>query len=162
MDVLQTMEGTKLNNWTKNNPCLSADLFGDWREEIVVRDSENSELRVYMTDFETNYMIYSLMHDPTYRNAVANQNTAYNQPPHVGFYLGEDNADQVLAKQLPVANIRYTTEGQEGGENTMLADKTALQAAIASAEALNQADYTAETWANMQAGSGSSKGSIGR
>jgi rhamnogalacturonan endolyase len=29
------------------------------------------------------------MHDPQYRVAVAWQNSAYNQPPHPSFYLGD-------------------------------------------------------------------------
>lgn len=108
MDTLANLLGTKLNNSTKNTPSLTADLFGDWREEMVLRDKDNTELRVYMTNTETDYMIYTLMHDPVYRNAVANQNTSYNQPPHLGFYLGEDIADEVLAMELPVPNIVYT------------------------------------------------------
>lgn len=113
MDTLEVFEGTKTNNSTKNTPCLTADLLGDWREEIMVRSSDNQSLRIYMTDYETEYMIYTLMHDPVYRNAVANQNSSYNQPPHVGFYLGEDDRDRVLNMELPVADIEYTTEGQE-------------------------------------------------
>ncbi|MCD8378969.1 MAG: Ig-like domain-containing protein [Lachnospiraceae bacterium] len=109
LDTLQIMDGTKLNNSTKNNPSLTADLLGDWREEIVVRGEDNETLYIYMTNYETDYAIYSLMYDPVYRNAVANQNTSYNQPPHLGFYLGEDNADQVLSMSLPTANISYTT-----------------------------------------------------
>lgn len=111
LDVLEVFEGTHTNNSTKNNPSLTADLFGDWREEFIIGSADDTELRIYMTDYETDYMIYSLMQDPVYRNAVANQNTSYNQPPHVGFYLGEDNKDQVLAMQLPTANIQYTTTG---------------------------------------------------
>ena len=53
-------------------------------------------------------MIYTLMHDPVYRLAVARQNTAYNQPPHLGYYLGEDNKDQVLAMELPTYAMHYT------------------------------------------------------
>ena len=116
MDVLAVFEGTHTNNGTKNNPSLTADLFGDWREEVLVGDSDNNELRIYMTPYETEYMIYSLMQDPVYRNAVANQNTSYNQPPHLGFYLGEDNRDQVLAMQLPKADIRYTTDGSQSAD----------------------------------------------
>ena len=111
MDALDTFEGTMLNNSTKNTPCLAADLFGDWREEMMVRTEDDSELRIYMTTKETDYMIYTLMHDPVYRNAVANQNTSYNQPPHLGYYLGEDIAEQVLAMQLPTSKVVYTTEG---------------------------------------------------
>jgi NAD(P)-dependent dehydrogenase (short-subunit alcohol dehydrogenase family) len=31
------------------------------------------------------------MHDPQYRLAIAWQNVGYNQPPHPGFFLGEQN-----------------------------------------------------------------------
>lgn len=113
VDTLTVMEGTKTNNSTKKTPCLTADLFGDWREEVVLRNEDDTELRVYMTTEETDYMIYTLMHDPVYRNAVANQNTAYNQPPHIGFYLGEDNKESVLAMGLPVAKIKYGTPREE-------------------------------------------------
>ena len=113
VDTLMVMEGTKTNNSTKKTPCLTADLFGDWREEVVLRNEDDTEIRVYMTTEETDYMIYTLMHDPVYRNAVANQNTAYNQPPHVGFYLGEDNRESVLAMELPTARIKYGTPREE-------------------------------------------------
>lgn len=111
-----TVLAGKTNNSTKNNPSLTADLFGDWREEVMLRNEDDTELRIYMTTAETEYMIYTLMHDPVYRNAVANQNTSYNQPPHIGFYLGEDNRDQVLAMQLPTADIRYTMASREEGK----------------------------------------------
>jgi hypothetical protein len=32
------------------------------------------------------------MHDPVYRLGIAWQNVAYNQPPHVSFYLGDGMA----------------------------------------------------------------------
>lgn len=76
------------NNSTKNNPVLSADLFGDWREELIVRQDDNSALLVYSTTIPTTHRLYTLMHDPVYRAGVAWQNTAYNQPPHLGFWLG--------------------------------------------------------------------------
>ncbi len=114
LDTLAALEGTKTNNHSKKTPGLTADLFGDWREEVVLRNEDDTELRIYMTTEETDYMIYTLMHDPVYRNAVANQNTSYNQPPHVGFYLGEDNKDTVLAKGLPTAVIQYGTSSEGG------------------------------------------------
>lgn len=113
VDTLAVLEGTKTNNSTKKTPGLTADLFGDWREEVVMRNDDDTEIRIYMTTEETDYMIYTLMHDPVYRNAVANQNTSYNQPPHLGFYLGEDNKDTVLAMGLPTANIKYGTPKEE-------------------------------------------------
>lgn len=80
------------NNDTKKNPSLTADLFGDWREEIVLRKSDNSALIIFTTTILTDQRIYTLMHDPQYRTAVAWQNSAYNQPPHPSFYLGYDMA----------------------------------------------------------------------
>jgi len=76
------------NNGTKSTPALSADLFGDWREEVIWRTRDNRELRVYTTTIPTEHRFVTLMHDPQYRLAIAWQNVAYNQPPHPGFYLG--------------------------------------------------------------------------
>ena len=76
------------NNGTKSTPTLTADLFGDWREEIVWRESNNQALRVYTTTDITARRLYTLMHDPTYRAQVSFQQSAYNQPPHVGFHIG--------------------------------------------------------------------------
>lgn len=115
VDTIDVLDG-KTNNSTKNNPSLTADILGDWREEVMLRNEDDTELRIYMTTAETDYMIYTLMHDPVYRNCVANQNSAYNQPPHIGFYLGEDNKEQVLSMNLPTANIVYTTESKEVGK----------------------------------------------
>lgn len=81
------------NNGTKSTPTLTADLFGDWREEIVWRQSDNKALRIYTTTAVTKRRIYTLMHDPTYRAQVAFENSAYNQPPHVGFHIGAGMAD---------------------------------------------------------------------
>jgi rhamnogalacturonan endolyase len=86
--------GTLLNatgcascNGTKSTPTLTADLLGDWREELVLRESTNANLRVYTTTDVTKRRIYTLMHDPTYRAQVAFENASYNQPPHPGFQI---------------------------------------------------------------------------
>jgi rhamnogalacturonan endolyase len=89
--------GAASNNGTKSTPALSADLFGDWREEVIFRNSNNSQLMIYTTTASTNYRFYTLMHDPQYRVAIAWQNTAYNQPPHPGFFLG----DGMTAQPVP-------------------------------------------------------------
>ncbi|WP_129645150.1 rhamnogalacturonan lyase [Peristeroidobacter agariperforans] len=82
--------GTYSNNGTKGTPALQADILGDWREEAIWRSQDSSELRIYTTTAPTEYKLRTLMHDPTYRLAVAWQNVAYNQPPHPGFFLGTD------------------------------------------------------------------------
>lgn len=87
--VVLTAEGCSSNNGTKATPVLSADLLGDWREEVIWRTADNKELRIYSSTIPTTYRFATLMHDPVYRLGIAWQNVAYNQPPHVSFYLGE-------------------------------------------------------------------------
>lgn len=84
-----TAEGCASNNGTKATPVLSADLFGDWREEVILRTTDNKELRIFTTTIPTTRRFYTFMHDPQYRVAIAWQNVAYNQPPHTSFFVGE-------------------------------------------------------------------------
>ncbi|HKJ41899.1 MAG TPA: rhamnogalacturonan lyase [Sunxiuqinia sp.] len=94
-----TAEGCWSNNGSKATPALSADLFGDWREEVIFRTSDNQNLRIYTTTISTKHRIYTLMHDPQYRLAIATQNVGYNQPPHTSFFLGTG------MKKAPKPNI---------------------------------------------------------
>ncbi|MFB9680960.1 rhamnogalacturonan lyase family protein [Streptosporangium vulgare] len=89
---LLTASGVHSNNGTKSTPSLSGDLFGDWREEVVWPTSGNTALRIYSTPAVTTTKIHTLLHDPQYRVALAWQNTAYNQPPHPGFFIGDGMA----------------------------------------------------------------------
>jgi rhamnogalacturonan endolyase len=91
--TLLSASGCSSNNGTKSTPTLTADLLGDWREEIIYRTSDNTALRVYTTTAVTKRRIYTLMHDPTYRAQVSFENSSYNQPPHVGFHIGAGMAD---------------------------------------------------------------------
>ena len=75
-----------INNGTKSNACLTADLFGDWREEIVLRYGDG--VRIYFSTIPTDYRLTTLMHDSQYRCAIAWQNVGYNQPPHTSYYIG--------------------------------------------------------------------------
>lgn len=82
------INNSTLNNYTKANPCISADLFGDWREEFIVRSSTDpSILTIFATKATTPYRLYTLLHDAQYRLSIAWQNVAYNQPPHTSYYL---------------------------------------------------------------------------
>ena len=89
---IQKFDGP-FNNGTKSNPCLAADLLGDWREEVLVRDRESTELRLYVSTIPTDYRINCLMEDIPYRLSVATQNVGYNQPSEPGYYIGPDNTD---------------------------------------------------------------------
>lgn len=77
------------NNGSKSTPALSGDIFGDWREEVIWRNSNNTQLMIFTTTTPTTHKLRTLVHDIQYREALAWQNTAYNQPPHPGFFLGD-------------------------------------------------------------------------
>ena len=83
-------EDCQFNNSTKSNPCLQADVIGDWREEILARTADNSALRLYVTPTPTDHRFVTFMDDIPYRISVATQNVAYNQPTQPGFYFGPD------------------------------------------------------------------------
>jgi rhamnogalacturonan lyase-like protein len=87
---LLTAEGTRTNNNTKGNPSLVADIFGDWREELLLRTVDSSAIRIYLSTELTRHKLYTLMHDPQYRAEIARQQTTYNQPSYPSFYLGSD------------------------------------------------------------------------
>jgi rhamnogalacturonan endolyase len=98
MKNVQHFEGTQFNNGTKSNPCLCADIIGDWREEVLTRNRESTELRLYVSTIPTDYRIDCLEEDIPYRLSVAYQNTAYNQPTQTGFYLGPDKTVRPFLK----------------------------------------------------------------
>ena len=85
-------DGIVFNNGTKSNPCLAADILGDWREEVIARTPNSDELRIFITPIPTDYRINCLMEDIPYRLSTAAQNVGYNQPSEPGFYLGPDKA----------------------------------------------------------------------
>ncbi|MCI9887895.1 rhamnogalacturonan lyase [Micrococcales bacterium 31B] len=88
--VVFTAPGTRSNNGTKGNAGLVADVFGDWREELLVRTADSSAIRVYFSTEVTDRKLTTLMHDPQYRAEVARQNTAYNQPSYTEYRLASD------------------------------------------------------------------------
>lgn len=106
-DVIFTASGTNCINGTKATPCLTADMFGDWREEVIYPVKDQSALRIYTTTIPTGYRIPTLMHDPQYRNHVALQNTCYNQPTHLSYYLGYDT------EKIPVPRMYTVDNGNE-------------------------------------------------
>lgn len=84
-ELLLKAEGVVSNNGTKGNPCLSGDILGDWREEVIWASEEQTELRIYTTTIPATDRHPTLMNDRQYRLAIAWQNVAYNQPPHTSF-----------------------------------------------------------------------------
>lgn len=88
-------------NTTKSTPNLSADIIGDWREELVLWDGNtSSDLLIFTTAIETKYKVPCLMQDHNYRMAVAWQNVGYNQPPHLGYYLEDAFSTDARLKNI--------------------------------------------------------------
>jgi rhamnogalacturonan endolyase len=103
-------------NGSKNTPCLSADILGDWREEVILHNGSD-QLAIYSTNIPTNYRVPTLMHDHTYRMGICWQNTAYNQPPHLGYYL--------VNPDLPTVSGADRTASTKTGEQVELTFPTA-------------------------------------
>ncbi|MDE6002787.1 MAG: hypothetical protein K2G76_04745, partial [Prevotella sp.] len=98
-------------NTTKATPCLQADILGDWREELVMWNLKNpAEINIYTTWTPTSYAVPTLMHDHVYRMGVCWQNTAYNQPPHLGYYL----PDYVNGKiETGISELQHATSADD-------------------------------------------------
>ncbi len=121
-------------NGTKSTPNLQADMLGDWREEVILWSSEDAAtLNIFTTNTTTKYRMPTLMHDHTYRMGICWQNTAYNQPPHLGYYLPDAMLPMLVnnEKELTVAvgdtmvystGCRYT--GSLSFTGTLLPDGT--------------------------------------
>ncbi len=95
------------NNGSKSNPCLCADILGDWREEVIWRSRDNNQLRIYTTTIPTNRRFSTFMHDPIYRLGIAWQNVGYNQPAHTGFYFGVGMQEAVQPDKPSAKRIKY-------------------------------------------------------
>jgi rhamnogalacturonan endolyase len=111
--TLLSMTGSSCNS-TKATPNLSGDILGDWREEVILHD--DSHLYLYTTTIPTSHRMYTLMHDPVYRLGMSWQNTAYNQPPHLGFWLGAGDSkiptpDIALTGEDPIPTLAKTGAG---------------------------------------------------
>ncbi len=106
--IFLTDNGGSMNNGSKNNACFVGDIIGDWREEIIVRLGTN--IRVFTTGAGTNYSLPTLWNDHQYRQAMVWQMMAYNQPPHLSYFLGE-------LEDITVAPPTLTNEGRTEIEN---------------------------------------------
>lgn len=99
--VLAQFDGCSRINGTKSNPCIHADILGDWREEVLVRTQDNTALRLYVSTIPTPYRLHTFLHDPVYRISIATQNVAYNQPTQPGFYVGSDVHGEFRGSYIP-------------------------------------------------------------
>ena len=136
-------------NSTKATPNLSADILGDWREEVILWDSEtSSDLLLFSTVIPTDYKVTTLMHDHIYRMAVAWQNTAYNQPPHLGYYLRDYNTTRASFSKLTDSGaLNQIIEAGESIQPIMYGWKNAESITVEGlpqgiTSSINEDDYT--------------------
>ncbi len=95
-------------NGTKTTPCLQADIFGDWREEIIFfNGNDKTTLNIFASSRETDARVPCLLSDHVYRMGIAWQNVGYNQPPHLGYYLPDSTAARFKVEQKQPAKLHY-------------------------------------------------------
>ena len=107
------------NNGTKRNPIVFGDLFGDWREEVVLWEAGDgvNNFVITATDIPTEYMIPTLRDDRQYDEAIVWQNVGYNQPPHLSFDLytaygaGETAVENVVEKDVKATPVAKYVKG---------------------------------------------------
>ncbi len=117
--------GCSRNNGSKSNPCLCADILGDWREEVIWRSRDNKELRIYTTTIPAKRRFCTFMHDPVYRLGVAWQNVGYNQPAHTGFYFGVGMQEAAQPGKPPAERVKYNFNS---GWKAVVSDQNGAQA----------------------------------
>ena len=173
---LFTSSGCNMNNDSKNNPCFQGDIIGDWREEIVVR--RETGLRVYTTGMSTSYSLPCLWYDHQYRQAMVWQMMAYNQPPHLSYFLGEMEGITVAPPPLTMEGRTEIEDGgtitsSNNGEHVLLCDASSVGIAsdgvspqvitvnVNSVVSGNDDNNNIDYWYNTtQLGDGSGKGDI--
>lgn len=147
--TLLTASETRTNNGTKGNPSLVADIFGDWREELLVRKADSSAIRIYLSTEVTDRKMYTLMHDVQYRTGIAWQNTTYNQAAYPGFYFASDtdwSKVPVPKFWTPVSLTLLQTLMDQYKESGELSEKLFTQLA----NTLKQADHQLGKGSNQQ------------
>jgi len=118
--VMLEPKGVATNNGTKGNPCLIADVFGDFREELLIRTADSSKIRIYTNTEITKHKLFTPMHDLQYRTGVAWQNNCYNQPGYTSFYYGSDMDWSNVMPELDSKKISVFL----AGDSTVQTDET--------------------------------------
>ncbi|MEJ3748788.1 carbohydrate-binding protein [Actinomycetes bacterium KLBMP 9797] len=80
-------------------PTFHGDILGDWREEAVYTNASFNELIIFTTNQASSTRLYTLAHNPAYRNDLTVK--GYMQSHHVDYFLGNGMA------QPPRPNITY-------------------------------------------------------
>ncbi len=143
--------GTKLCNWTKNTPSAQGDILGDWREELVLRTTDNKALRIYTTTDYTPWRNYTLWHDHQYRQAMVWQMCGYNQPPHASYFLGQLEGITVAPPPLTMTGRTEIPDGgtigkEYNGQHVILCTMGDMKASIVEGAQPATVTVNAPTW----------------
>ncbi len=147
---------TKMNNYTKNNPAAQGDIFGDWREEVVLRKSDNTALRVFTTGYLTEYRIPTLWHDHQYRNAMVWQSMGYNQCPHKSYFLGELEGITYAPAPLTMTGRTEITNGgtiKTTDDHVIVCENADTEISIADGASPYIVTFNVPSWVQGNAGS---------
>lgn len=86
-----------------HNPMFFGDILGDWRTEVVTINAAQTELIIFTTNLPTTTRLYTMAHNPAYRNHMTVK--GYMQSGLPDYYLGDGMAPP------PKPNIRYARAG---------------------------------------------------
>ncbi len=128
-DRLLTASNVATSEGTKQFPALTADLIGDWREEVVWKAADASELRIYTTVVPTAHRMVTLMHDTQYRVQVAAQANGYNQPPLPSFHIGAESTSFPHANVYAPQYVSQAPTGTPGDLNIVVVSPTQVNVA---------------------------------
>ena len=143
--------GCNTSNSTKNNPGAIADIFGDWREELVMRAEGNSRLRIWTTAIPTTYRLYTLWHDHQYRNAMVWQCVGYNQPPHKSYFVGQLEGITIAPPPLTTTGRVVIADGAtigtaQNGKHVLVCETANTTVNVAEGAAPSVATFNVPTW----------------
>lgn len=147
---IYTCSGSLTNNDTKATPCFQGDIFGDWREEFLMRTAANN-IRIYSTPSPTAWRNYSLWHDHQYRNAMVWQMCGYNQPPHTSYFLGEMEDITIAPPPLTTTGRTIVSNGSTigsdlNGHHVLVSENANTRLSIASGAQPSVLTFNVPTW----------------
>lgn len=132
--TITTLEGIHSNNGSKGTPSLQADIFGDWREEVINPSTDDQSLIIYTTTIPTPWRNYTLLHDMQYRQAICWQMCGYNQPPHVSYFMGETEGYTTTPPPLMTngrTEVKDAITTAHNGQHVLLADPEGGEVTVA-------------------------------
>ncbi|EPS37245.1 hypothetical protein H072_9100 [Dactylellina haptotyla CBS 200.50] len=129
-------------SYSSPNPQFVGDILGDWREEVIVTNADYNQLLIFTTDIPSDIRLYTLAHNPAYRNAMTFK--GYMQSHHVDYFLGNGMSTP------PTPNIRYA-----GNAPTTSSTTTITTSKTTTSSTTTSRTTTTKTTTATQSGSGS-------